>query len=90
MVPHTLNLFQVDQEFLQCQDFMIGDVRVGEFRHFIFATEKQLNLLRSAKRWYMDGTFKVSILKLAILSRQAYDTKTLHMFTIPEHVKDVL
>ena len=37
--------------------------------------------------WYMDGTFKVRILQVAILSRQAYDTKTLHMYNIPEHVK---
>ena len=56
--------FQVEQDFLQCDDFLIGDIRVGDFRHFLFATEKQLSLLRAAKRWYMDGTFKVSYLSL--------------------------
>lgn len=52
-------LFQVDREFLQCDEFLIGDVRVDTERHFIFSTPFQLRLLRQAKRWFMDGTFKV-------------------------------
>ena len=55
--------FQVNQDYLRCKDFLIGDIAVGSYRHFLFATEKQLSLLRAAKRWYMDGTFKVSILQ---------------------------
>lgn len=27
--------------------------------HLIFSTEHQLNILRQAKKWYIDGTFKV-------------------------------
>ena len=55
--------FQVNQDYLRCEDFLIGDITVGSYRYFLFATEKQLSLLRAAKRWYMDGTFKVSILQ---------------------------
>ena len=28
----TWFLFQVDQDFLQCDDFLIGDIRVGDFQ----------------------------------------------------------
>ena len=52
-------LFQIDADFLQCDDFLVGDITVGTKRHIMFATEDQLTLLQSAKRWYMDGTFKV-------------------------------
>lgn len=45
--------------------FLQGDVRVGKGRHLIFATDQQAKLLLKARRWYVDGTFKViySILK---------------------------
>lgn len=62
LLPMFFSLFsilQVNQDFLHCEEFLIGDIRVDTQRHFLLATEKQLNLLRSAKRWYMDGTFKV-------------------------------
>ena len=52
-------LFQIDADFLQCDDFLVGDITVDTKRHIMFATEDQLSLLQSAKRWYMDGTFKV-------------------------------
>ncbi|XP_055956217.1 uncharacterized protein LOC130012399 [Patella vulgata] len=32
---------------------------VGEHRHLMFATQTQLELLKTCKRWFMDGTFKV-------------------------------
>ena len=51
--------FQIDTEFLGCDDFLIGDIRVGYERHIMFATEAQLRVLQRAKRWYLDGTFKV-------------------------------
>uniref|UniRef100_A0A8W8MYX2 MULE transposase domain-containing protein n=1 Tax=Magallana gigas TaxID=29159 RepID=A0A8W8MYX2_MAGGI len=51
--------FELDVDFLQCEDFLVDDVRVGDQRHLIFATPFQRNLLRHSKRWFMDGTFKV-------------------------------
>lgn len=50
---------QINMDFLQCEEFLKADLRVGEERHLIFATEYQLNILRQAKKWYIDGTFKV-------------------------------
>jgi hypothetical protein len=29
-------------------------------RHLIFATQKQLQLLKKARRWYIDGTFFIT------------------------------
>jgi len=55
---------QVDDDFLQLGDFLVADVKVDNQRHFLFATPQQLGLLKRAKRWYMDGTFKVIMLKL--------------------------
>lgn len=51
--------FELDVDFLQCEDFLVDDVRVGDQRHLIFATPFQRNLLRHSKRWFMAGTFKV-------------------------------
>jgi hypothetical protein len=34
-------------------------VREREKRHLIFATRKQLRLLKRIKRWYLDGTFRL-------------------------------
>ena len=43
--------------------FLRGDILVGpegrQQRHLIFATKKQLRLLRAMKRWYLDGTFRL-------------------------------
>ncbi|XP_053383990.1 uncharacterized protein LOC123535774 isoform X2 [Mercenaria mercenaria] len=51
--------FVVDNDYLQCQDFLVADIRNGSARHMIFATEEQLTLLSNTRRWFMDGTFKV-------------------------------
>lgn len=51
--------FQVDYEYLGANDFIVGDLRVDDQRHIMFATPKQLDLLRTTKRWFMDGAFKI-------------------------------
>jgi hypothetical protein len=40
-------------------DFFRADVVVGEKKHLIFAMTQQLELLSRARRWYIDGTFKI-------------------------------
>jgi hypothetical protein len=39
--------------------FFKGEVVVGSKRHLIFMTDEQLALLKTAVRWYADGTFKI-------------------------------
>ena len=41
------------------EGFLQADVKCGENRHLIFATNTQLFHLAEARRWYGDGTFKV-------------------------------
>lgn len=41
------------------EDFLVRDVKSGNFRHLIFATPDQLQLLSHARTWYMDATFKI-------------------------------
>ncbi len=56
------NYLQVDTEWLKsfdAEDFLIGDVTVKDSRHFIFGTESQLEFLRTARTWFVDGTFNV-------------------------------
>ena len=55
-----LYLFTVDIDYLNCEDFLVADLRVDTQRHLVFATEFQLSMLKHASRWFMDGTFKVS------------------------------
>ena len=39
--------------------FMVGDLRVNGNRHLMFASDHQLRFLKTARTWYLDGTFKV-------------------------------
>ena len=39
------------------KDFLQDEI--SEKRHLFFATQDQLDQLKQAKRWYLDGTFKV-------------------------------
>lgn len=56
---YLLLYFQIDQRFLGCEDFIQGDVRVENERHILLATPIQKELLKTAKNWYLDGTFKI-------------------------------
>lgn len=40
-------------------DFLVGDVRLGDERHMMYATADQLRLLQRSRKWYLDGTFRV-------------------------------
>ncbi|XP_019628711.1 PREDICTED: uncharacterized protein LOC109473277 [Branchiostoma belcheri] len=55
--PTTLD-FAIEDQHLP-PGFLVGDIRVRERRHLIFASQHQLQLLSTAKTWYMDGTFHV-------------------------------
>ena len=50
--------FELNEQYMP-DGFFRKDVHVGPHRHLIFVTQKQLDLLARAKRWYVDGTFKV-------------------------------
>ena len=57
-VEFCIILFQLNQEFLKCEEFVIGDIRVGERRHLVMATPFQLRLLNQTRRWFMDGPLR--------------------------------
>ena len=50
--------FVIDKSSLP-EHFLRVDVETRGGRHVIFATEEQLAKLTEAKRWYVDGTFKL-------------------------------
>ncbi|XP_028408207.1 uncharacterized protein LOC114530782 [Dendronephthya gigantea] len=50
--------FEVDERHIP-DDFLQADVKVGGRRHLIFSTPEMIALLKQAKVWYMDATFKV-------------------------------
>lgn len=50
--------FHLAENFLP-PDFLQRDITVDNARHLLFATTPQLDVLKKAKTWYMDGTFKI-------------------------------
>ncbi|VDH91609.1 Hypothetical predicted protein [Mytilus galloprovincialis] len=50
---------KLDTDYLQCDNFLIEDIRVDDQRHLVFSTPGQLQLLKYAKKWFCDGTFKI-------------------------------
>nr|XP_022305702.1 uncharacterized protein LOC111112483 [Crassostrea virginica] len=52
--------YELDKDFLNLHapGFLSHDLQVGNRRHLIFYTDRQLQLLAKANIWYMDGTFR--------------------------------
>ena len=40
------------------ENFLRADIKVGNRRHLVFYNDQLLDLLKAAKEWYVDGTFK--------------------------------
>lgn len=57
MEPVNLT-FEINEEHIPL-NFLQYEISVGDRRHLLFATQKQLQLLAKSKRWYVGGTFKV-------------------------------
>jgi hypothetical protein len=55
--PTTLD-FNLDHDHIP-EEFLIGYVRVKERRHLLLSTQDMLFLVKNAKAWYLDATFKV-------------------------------
>lgn len=56
--PRDIN-FEMDLGFISTDEFLVKDIQGEGFRHIVFATRYQLELLAETKVWYMDGTFKI-------------------------------
>jgi len=66
-------LFQINREYIDADHFLVEDVQLDGARHLLFATEEQIYHLQRAKRWFLDGTFKV-------VSRPFYQLLSIHAF----------
>ncbi|XP_052251128.1 uncharacterized protein LOC127874188 isoform X3 [Dreissena polymorpha] len=64
--------FELDRNFIG-EDFIVDDLVLDGARHIVFGTQRQLDLLRQAKMWYMDGTFKV-------VKQPFYQLHSIHTF----------
>ena len=52
--------FEIERRFLpDVPNFYRGEVCTKEGRHLIFFSDTQLDYLKKAKSWYVDGTFKI-------------------------------
>ena len=50
--------FSLDKDHIP-DDFLMCDVVVDDTRHLIFSNPRQRDLLKDAKTWYCDGTFRI-------------------------------
>lgn len=48
----------IDNDHIPTQ-FFKADISINGRRHLMFATKQQLDILKKAKVWYIDGTFKL-------------------------------
>ncbi|XP_069189921.1 uncharacterized protein [Procambarus clarkii] len=70
------------------KDIKIYDKLDGDARHLIFATDSQLRLLKDAKVWYIDGTFKVVRRPFTqLLSIHAFLRSGDHFKQVPPNVR---
>lgn len=51
--------FEVNRDLIGDPEFLDGDLHVNCARHLMIATERQLQLKKYCRRWFMDGTFKI-------------------------------
>ena len=79
--PKDLDFDIVDGQFPD--SYLRSDIRVGDARHLVFATDNQMSLLETAKTWYVDATFQVvrrpftQLLTVNAFVRQGTATKQL-------------
>lgn len=55
--PKTLD-FELVEDYIP-KEFLQKDIILHNARHLVFATTNQLSLLKNAKTWYMDATYRV-------------------------------
>lgn len=55
--PNSLD-FELADDYIPKQ-FLQVDIMLDDARHLVFATSEQLSLLKKARTWYMDATFRV-------------------------------
>ena len=53
--------FDIEYEHIP-ESFTAVDVSVGERKHILLYTGAQIKLLSRARRWFVDGTFKVCLI----------------------------
>ena len=74
----------------KCEDFLIAHLRVDTQKHLLFATEIQLNMLKHASRWFMEGTFKTSKTKVIIIIINANETNYIFPQTIDHDIYKIM
>ena len=55
--PNSLD-FELADDFIP-KHFLQADIVLDNARHLVFATTEQLSLVKKARTWYMDATFRV-------------------------------